>query len=124
MKNIYKTILFAVAVLLTQSKNTCAQVVYSNDFESGAPGWTVGNSLKTCDGYYSRSSSWAITDSSGGVAVGLGSHAMGTINDGSDGAENGWITSPDIFVTSSTLIVDLDSWVSDEQGFPCYYDVE
>jgi len=124
MKNIYKTILFAVAVLMTQSKNTCAQIVYSNDFESGAVGWTVGNSLKTCDGYFSRSSSWAITNTTGGVAFSLGSNTMGTINDGTDGAENGWITSPNIFVTSSTLVVDLDSWVGNEPGFPCYYDTE
>jgi hypothetical protein len=113
-----------VTVLICQFSNVDAQTYYSNNFQSGLSGWTTGNHTNTCLGITSRTSTWGIYSSSGGTAISLGSSTLGTPNDGTLGAENGFITSPSFTVSSSSIIIEFDSWVSNESGYPCNYDVE
>lgn len=106
------------------SNGVNAQIYINSNFQTGTDGWTTGQASSTCLSNASITSTWALSSTSGGSPVALGSICYGTPNDGGMGPENSWILSPVFTPTSSNLTVEFDSWTSNETGFPCAYDVE
>jgi hypothetical protein len=106
------------------SMDADAQIHYSINFQSGAPGWSTGNLGTTCQGAGSIGSTWGLTSNSGGGGASLGSITYGTPNHGGMGAEHSWIQSPSVFITQPNVNIDFDSWAGNEDGYPCSYDVE
>ncbi|MEM7036159.1 MAG: hypothetical protein AAF570_04195, partial [Bacteroidota bacterium] len=104
---------------------TFALSVYSEDFESGNPGWTTGNEASTACGNTSIASTWGVSLTTGGTTpFNLGSAFYGTPNNGDLGAENSWIQSPPIAIPGADLVLSFDSYSSNEGGYPTFYDVE
>ena len=100
-------------------------VIYTTNFESGSAGWTVGELAQTGMSIPSRSASWLLTSTTGGVAPAVfNSRVFGTPNIGQAGAENSFIQSPAFVINSTTASITFDSYTSNEGDYSKPYDKE
>ncbi|MBU4299604.1 hypothetical protein L6303_04295 [archaeon] len=99
--------------------------VFSEDFESGATGWTHGM-LEPREGYNS-SDWWEIRTTAYGIDnYDFGTTVYGTTNHGSHGGyEHSYLMSPVIALPGDDIItLEFDSYTANEGGCPDWYDVE
>ena len=95
------------------------------DFETGAQGWTAGGDTFTSLGISSIAPTWTLdTSLPGSVGQALPSTWWTNPNYGQLGAERSHVTSPALTATDSSVIINFDSYTSNEPGYPTRYDVE